>query len=290
MWGNAFNDDDTLDPQLADEYGIVMGTSHHEPMLRAQQEWKRYGKGEWNYEHNDSTLRAFWAAGHPQHGVAREHRHRRHARRRRHADDDRQQHRSCSSESCATSARSSTSVTKKPASATPQLWALYKEVQDYYDKGMRVPDDVTLLFSDDNWGNIRRLPSRDDTARAGGFGDLLPLRLRRRAAELQVDQHESDRARLGADAPRVRVRREPHLDRERRRPEADGIPDLVLPRLRVEPERALPAERACRSTRAAGPTQQFGSEHRTEIAEIIIDRRSDFAGRRKPELLDTAHV
>ena len=49
-------------------------------------------------------------------------------------------------------------VTKKPASATPQLWALYKEVQDYYDKGMRVPDDVTLLLCDDNWGNIRKLP------------------------------------------------------------------------------------------------------------------------------------
>src|SRR5213075_1200996 len=63
MWGNAFNDDDKLNPQLADEYGIVMGTSHHEPMLRAQQEWKRFGKGEWNYEHNDTTLRAFWAQG-----------------------------------------------------------------------------------------------------------------------------------------------------------------------------------------------------------------------------------
>ncbi len=37
MWGNAFNDDDKVDPQLADDYGIVMGTSHHEPMLRAQQ-------------------------------------------------------------------------------------------------------------------------------------------------------------------------------------------------------------------------------------------------------------
>ena len=61
-------------------------------------------------------------------------------------------------------------VTGNPASATPQLWALYKEVQDYYDKGMRVPDDVTLLFSDDNWGNIRRLPARADTARPGGFG------------------------------------------------------------------------------------------------------------------------
>ena len=45
MWGNAFNDDDKLNPVLADEYGIVMGTSHHEPMDRAQQEWKRYGKG-----------------------------------------------------------------------------------------------------------------------------------------------------------------------------------------------------------------------------------------------------
>ena len=44
MWGNAFNDDDPLNPVLAQKYGIVMGTTHHEPMLRAQQEWKRYGK------------------------------------------------------------------------------------------------------------------------------------------------------------------------------------------------------------------------------------------------------
>jgi hypothetical protein len=42
MWGSAFNEDDPLNPKLADEYGIVMGTSHHEPMLRAQQEWKRH--------------------------------------------------------------------------------------------------------------------------------------------------------------------------------------------------------------------------------------------------------
>jgi hypothetical protein len=61
-------------------------------------------------------------------------------------------------------------VTGKPASETPQLWALYKEVQDYYDKGMRVPDDVTLLISDDNWGNIRRLPKLNEPKRAGGYG------------------------------------------------------------------------------------------------------------------------
>src|SRR5689334_14945237 len=63
MWGNAFADDDSLNAKLADEYGIVMGTSHHEPMTRAQQEWRRYGKGPWDYTQNDSTLRAFWRKG-----------------------------------------------------------------------------------------------------------------------------------------------------------------------------------------------------------------------------------
>src|SRR6185312_2734112 len=63
MWGNAFNDDDTLNPILANKYGIVMGTSHHEPMLRAQQEWKRYGKGAWNYATNKNELDSFWKKG-----------------------------------------------------------------------------------------------------------------------------------------------------------------------------------------------------------------------------------
>ena len=61
-------------------------------------------------------------------------------------------------------------VTKKKAKETPQVWALYKEVQDYYDKGMRVPDDVTLLLCDDNWGNVRRLPALDAKPRKGGYG------------------------------------------------------------------------------------------------------------------------
>lgn len=45
-------------------------------------------------------------------------------------------------------------VTGKSVDKTPQVWALYKEVQNYYDKGMKVPDDITLLLCDDNWGNI----------------------------------------------------------------------------------------------------------------------------------------
>nr|OQO23031.1 hypothetical protein B0A51_08776 [Rachicladosporium sp. CCFEE 5018] len=54
--------------------------------------------------------------------------------------------------------------------AVPQPWCLYKEVQGYYENGMRVPDWITLLWTDDNWGNIRRLPVGNETQRSGGAG------------------------------------------------------------------------------------------------------------------------
>ena len=58
----------------------------------------------------------------------------------------------------------------KPAKEVPQLWALYKEVQDYYDDGMRVPDDVIMLLCDDNWGNVRRVPNAKERKHPGGWG------------------------------------------------------------------------------------------------------------------------
>ena len=61
-------------------------------------------------------------------------------------------------------------VTGRKASETPQVWALYKEVMDYYDKGMKVPDDVTLLLCDDNWGNVRRVPNAKERKHKGGWG------------------------------------------------------------------------------------------------------------------------
>lgn len=60
--------------------------------------------------------------------------------------------------------------TGRPASETPQIWALYKEVLDYYDAGMRVPDDVIMLLCDDNWGNVRRLPDAKERKHPGGWG------------------------------------------------------------------------------------------------------------------------
>jgi len=169
MWNNAFNDDDPLNPKLADEYGIVMGTSHHEPMMRAQQEWKRYGKGAWDYAVNDEVLRAFWTEG-----VRRNREYENIITLAMRGDGDKPM----SPESnvalleriVADQRRIIAANVNSNLSAVPQLWALYKEVQDYYEKGMRVPDDVTLLWCDDNWGNIRRLPTAEERKRSGGAG------------------------------------------------------------------------------------------------------------------------
>jgi hypothetical protein len=169
MWGNAFNDDDTLNPILADKYGVVMGTSHHEPMLRAQQEWKRYGKGKWDYDSNEVVLKDFWRKGIQNMGT-----HESIVTVGMRGDGDMPMSRGTATALLERIVKDQRDiieeVTKKPASSTPQLWALYKEVQDYYDKGMRVPDDVTLLLCDDNWGNIRKLPRLTDKPRKGGYG------------------------------------------------------------------------------------------------------------------------
>jgi hypothetical protein len=169
MWGNAFNDDDTLNPILANKWGIVMGTSHHEPMLRSQQEWKRYGKGQWNYDSNKVELDQFWKKGIENMGS-----HESIVTIGMRGDGDKPMTQGTAinllENIVADQRKIIEDVTNKPTSQTPQLWALYKEVQDYYDKGMRVPDDVTLLLCDDNWGNIRKLPKLTDKLRSGGYG------------------------------------------------------------------------------------------------------------------------
>ena len=169
MWGNAFNNDDTLNPIMASNDAIVMGTSHQEPMNQATEHWRRQHAGAWNYQTNDSVLRAFWRKGienmdHRETIVTIGMR----------GDGDKPMSEKSNIALLENIVRDQRKiieqVTGKPASETPQDWALYKEVQEYYDKGMRVPDDVTLLFSDDNWGNIRRLPFLRDSTRPGGFG------------------------------------------------------------------------------------------------------------------------
>lgn len=169
MWGSAFEDDDPENARLADEYGIVIGTSHHEPMMRAHQEWQRYGKGPWDYSVNADALRQFWRSG-----VERSKTYENIVTIGMRGDGDK----AMSEETnvalleriVADQREILREVMHREPAEVPQLWALYKEVQGYYERGVRVPDDVTLLWCDDNWGNIRRLPTPSEQKRAGGAG------------------------------------------------------------------------------------------------------------------------
>ncbi|WP_195629781.1 glycosyl hydrolase 115 family protein [Bacteroides finegoldii] len=169
MWGSAFYDDDPQNGQLANTMGIVMGTSHHEPMALAQQDWKRRGKGEWDYNHNAQNLREFWTSG-----IERAKNWESVITVGMRGDGDEPMSEGANISLLENIVKDQRKiiekVTGKKAKETPQVWALYKEVQEYYDKGMRVPDDITLLLCDDNWGNVRKLPNLNEKPRTGGYG------------------------------------------------------------------------------------------------------------------------
>lgn len=170
MWGSAFYDDDKGNGPLADKMGIIMGTSHHEPMALAQHDWKRRkNHGKWSFINNHDEMMDFWRGG-----VERSKNWETIYTVGMRGDGDEAMEDKASvglMEQIVKEQRGLLeSVTGKKASEVPQVWALYKEVQDFYDQGMQVPDDVTLLLCDDNWGNIRRLPALGSPKRKGGFG------------------------------------------------------------------------------------------------------------------------
>ncbi len=176
MWNNAFNEDDPDNPKLADEYGIVMGTTHQEPMLRAQKEWDRRYRGtlgSWNYFKHPDVLKDFWREG---------------IRRNKNyesiltlglrgANDTPMipggtvaQSMELLEEIVRVQRKMIAEEINPDVEQVPQLWCLYKEVQQFYNAGLRVPDDITLLWADDNWGNLRRLPTEEERERKGGAG------------------------------------------------------------------------------------------------------------------------
>ncbi|QIG88325.1 glycosyhydrolase [Chryseobacterium sp. POL2] len=174
MWGSAFYDDDPQNGELANEMGIVMGTSHHEPMALAQQDWRRYIKKNnlpniWDYNKNAKVLNEFWTKG-----IERSNNWERLVTMGMRGDGDEAMEEGTNISLLENIVNNQRKIieksTGKKANKTPQVWALYKEVQDYYDAGMRVPDDVMLLFCDDNWGNVRKLPDLTKPLHKGGYG------------------------------------------------------------------------------------------------------------------------
>ncbi|MCI9845448.1 glycosyl hydrolase 115 family protein [Flavobacterium pectinovorum] len=174
MWGNAFYDDDPASGPLANEMGIIIGTSHHEPMALAQTDWHRYIKKKnlqnvWDYGKNKAVLDEFWKGG-----IERSINWEKLVTVGMRGDGDEAMSEGTNISLLENIVKEQrkiiAEVTHKKAEKTPQVWALYKEVQDYYDLGMRVPDDVILLFCDDNWGNVRKLPDLTKPSHKGGYG------------------------------------------------------------------------------------------------------------------------
>ena len=284
MWGRMFYVEDPVNPRLADEYGIVIATSHHEPMMRAHAEWAHFGTGKWNYEVNEEVLQAFWREG-----IRRMDDYESVVTIGMRGDGDEPMSEAANIALLERIVRDQrqiiAEVTGKAAEQTPQVWALYKEVQEYYDKGMRVPDDVTLLLCDDNWGNLRKLPRPDDPPRPGGYGIYY-----------HFDYVGGPRNYKWLNTNQVsRIWEQMHLAY------AHGVDriwivnvgDIKPMELPTEffldyawnPER-WPAERIPEYTRNWAQ-RQFGPEHAMEIAELL-EGYTRFNSRRKPELLEAA--
>lgn len=282
MWGNAFADDDPLNPALADEYGIVIGTSHHEPMTRAHDEWRRYGKGPWNYGENPDALRAFWTEG-----IRRTASYESVITLGMRGDGDMPMSESANVALLQRIVSDQRAIVaehrNRNLAAVPQVWALYKEVQEYYEKGMRVPDDVTLLWSDDNWGNIRRLPTAEERSRSGGSG-----------VYYHVDYVGGPRSYKWLNTvPIAKIWEQMHLAYRygATRLWILNVGDIKPMELPIQffldyawdPER-LPASRLPDYTREWA-AREFGAERAADIAEIVT-RYTTYNGRRKPEMLD----
>ena len=173
MWASAFNEDDSQSPQLADDMGIVMGTSHHEPMMRSHQEYlhRKEQVGPWDYATNKERVDQFFREG-----MERNKEYDNLVTIGMRGDGDVAMGNGNDEENMKTlknvvdGQRKIIKDIYGRADAVPQLWAIFTEVQRYYDAGFTVPDDVTLLLCDNNWGYIRRMGRDFERKRKGGLG------------------------------------------------------------------------------------------------------------------------
>ncbi|WP_410632415.1 glycosyl hydrolase 115 family protein [Amycolatopsis sp. cmx-4-83] len=177
VWGRAFAEDDPLNHATAKEYGVVMGTSHEAPMMRGIEEWNRHatpghdpygGTGEWSFRRNGEAIKAYWTDGI-----------RRMAREGfegvvtlgMRGNGDVSLPDGDGIELMAEILAAERDILARELSTdVPQVWTLYKEVQRYWVKGLRPPDDVIVVFTDDNWGNIRKHPDLSLPPHPGGYG------------------------------------------------------------------------------------------------------------------------
>ncbi|KAG9257165.1 uncharacterized protein F5Z01DRAFT_734377 [Emericellopsis atlantica] len=169
MWSSMFYVDDANNGDIADDFGVFMGTSHHEPMARAGNEQGEFMAGPWDWSRNRDNITQFFEEG---------------VERSKNWDtiytlgmrgDGDAESPTLTADALEDIIQVQQSILKEElgldnAGDVPQTWVLYKEVGKYYQAGMKTPDDVILLWTDDNSGNIQRLPLANETDRSGGAG------------------------------------------------------------------------------------------------------------------------
>lgn len=160
--------------EMADKYGIYVGTSHCEPMVRnTNGEWKREERGRYDYVHNRDSVLKFWRervtelAGSDNIytlGIRGEH-------------DSKMLGANTVEEQKAAIAnvlkdqrKMIAELVNPDVEQVSQVFIPYKEVLDVYNAGLEVPEDVSLMWCDDNYGYIRHFPTKEEAARKGGNG------------------------------------------------------------------------------------------------------------------------
>jgi len=160
--------------EVAREYGIYIGGSHCEPMASSTAgEWRVRGKGDYDFLHNKENVLKFWedrvkeVAGQPilytigMRGV--------HDGAMQGAKTVQEQKTVLDSVLKAQRMMLAKYV-NKDVTQVPQLFVPYKEVLDVYHAGLQVPEDVCLVWCDDNYGMVRHFPTAEERARKGGNG------------------------------------------------------------------------------------------------------------------------
>jgi len=159
---------------LADEFAIVMGSSHCEPMLYNNVHWNERTQGRWNYALNRSAIHGIWeetAKARGQYeavwtlgirGI--------HDQGMEKPPDDIPGRINLMGGVFSEQRELLDQYVGKQWGPVAQCFVPYKEVLPIYDAGLKVPDDVTLVWVDDNFGYIRRLSNPDERKRSGGAG------------------------------------------------------------------------------------------------------------------------
>ncbi|HSR97811.1 MAG TPA: glycosyl hydrolase 115 family protein [Kofleriaceae bacterium] len=299
VWGRAFALDDPENHAVATQYGIVMGTSHEAPMMRGIEEWNRDaaahggtadtygGNGAWRFSTNRDAVTAYMKAGvqrmkdqqiegvvtmgmrgpgdvslPPEDGIP------------------------LIQDLITTQQSMLADILGGDPRSIPKVWTLYKEVQDWYlrPNGIQVPDDITIVWAEDNWGNLRKLPDQTkDSERFAGYGiyyhfDYVggPRNYKWVDSSLLPNIWEQLNLAYSYGVDRVWVANVGDLKNDER-------PTEFFLDYAWAPER-WPAERLADWERG-WVAEQFGPDHAQDIADVLR-RYERLQSDRKPELLN----